>query len=171
MDPMRSGPRNGSNPVFAVGGKAIAWAAVGAETSAGHGQVGKMTKSAIWDCISGFCGVETNVPLILTQVNKGRMTLNHYVKVQSENVAKVWQMYPKKGAMRLGSDGDLTIADMNKEGTIDPRKLHSKNHPTPWGGWKIKGMPVYTIVRGNVQMKDGEPVGGVIGQMQTPIIN
>src|SRR6266699_1811456 len=132
---------------------------------------GKMTKSAIWDCISGFCGVETNVPLMLTQVNKGRMTLNHYVKVQSENVAKVWQMYPKKGAMRLGSDGDLTIADMNKEGTIDPRKLHSKNHPTPWGGWKIKGMPVYTIVRGNVQMKDGEPVGGVIGQMQTPIIN
>ncbi len=105
---------------------------------------GKMTKSAIWDCISGFCGVETNVPLILTQVNKGRMTLNHYVKVQSENVAKVWQMYPKKGAIRLGSDGDLTIVDMNKEGTIDPKKLHSKNHPTPWGGWKVKGMPVYT---------------------------
>ena len=132
---------------------------------------GKMTKSAIWDCISGFCGVETNVPLMLTQVNKGRMTLNHYVKVQSENVAKVWQMYPKKGAIRLGSDGDLTIVDMNKEGTIDPKKLHSKNHPTPWGGWKVKGMPVYTIVRGNVQMKDGEPVGKVIGQMQTPIIN
>jgi dihydroorotase len=132
---------------------------------------GKMTKSAIWDCISGFCGVETNVPLILTQVNKGRMTLNHYVKVQSENVAKVWQMYPKKGAIRLGSDGDLTIVDMNKEGTVDPKKLHSKNHPTPWGGWKVKGMPVYTVVRGNVQMKDGEPVGKVIGQMQTPIIN
>jgi dihydroorotase len=132
---------------------------------------GKMVKSAIWDCISGFCGVETNVPLLLTQVNKGRMTLNHYVKVQSENVAKVWQMYPKKGAIRLGSDGDLTIVDMNKEATIDPKKLHSKNHPTPWGGWKVKGLPVYTVVRGNVQMKDGEPAGGVIGQMQTPIIN
>src|SRR5262249_2054574 len=78
---------------------------------------GKMTKSAIWDCISGFCGVETNVPLMLTQVNKGRMTLNHYVKVQSENVAKVWQMYPKKGAIRLGSDGDLTIAHMTKKTT------------------------------------------------------
>ena len=59
---------------------------------------------------------------------------------------------------------------MNKAGTIDPKKLHSKNYPTPWGGWKVKGMPVYTIVRGNVQMKDGEPVGGVVGQMQTPII-
>jgi len=131
---------------------------------------GKMLKPAIWDCISGFCGVETNVPLMLTQVNKGRMTLNHYVKVASENPARVWQMYPKKGAIRLGSDGDLTIVDMNKEMTIDPNKLHSKNKPTPWGGWKVKGVPVYTIVRGQVQMKDGEPVGKAIGQMQTPIL-
>jgi dihydroorotase len=130
---------------------------------------GKMLKPAIWDCISGFCGVETQAPLMLTEVNKGRMTLNHYVKVASENPAKVWQMYPKKGAIRLGSDGDLTIVDMNKEMTIDPNKLHSKNKPTPWGGWKVKGVPVYTIVRGQVQMKDGEPVGKVIGQMQTPI--
>ncbi len=42
--------------------------------------------------------------------------------------------------------------------------------PTPWGGWKVKGVPIYTIVRGKVQMKDGEPTGGVIGQMQTPIL-
>lgn len=130
---------------------------------------GKMTKPAIWDCISGFCGVETAVPLMLTEVNKGRMTLNQYVRWASENPAKVWQMYPKKGAIRVGSDGDLTIVDMNKEGTIDARKLHSKNTPTPWHGWKVKGMPVYTIVRGNVQMKDGEPVGKPIGRMQTPV--
>lgn len=130
---------------------------------------GKMTKAAIWDCISGFCGVETNVPLLLTQINRGRMSLNHYVKVASENPAKVWQMYPKKGALRLGSDGDLTIVDMEKEMTIDPFKLHSKNKPTPWGGWKVKGAPVFTIVRGNVQMEAGQPVGGVIGQVQAPI--
>jgi allantoinase len=115
--------------------------------------------------------VETSVPLLLTQVNKGRMTLNHYVKVASENPAKVWQMYPKKGAIRLGSDGDVTIVDMNKEAMIDPNKLHSKNKPTPWGGWNVKGLPIYTIVRGNVQMKDGEPVGKAVGRMQTPIIS
>lgn len=130
---------------------------------------GKMTKPAIWECISGFCGVETAIPVMLTEVNKGRMTLNHYVKVASENPARVWQMYPKKGAIRLGSDGDVTIVDMNKEMTIDGGKLHSKNTPTPWHGWKVKGVPVYTIVRGHVQMRDGEPVGKVIGQMQTPI--
>lgn len=131
---------------------------------------GKMEKAAIWDCISGFCGVETAVPLMLTQVNEGRMTLNHYVKLASENPAKVWQMHPKKGAIRLGSDGDVTVVDMNKEATIDPSKLHSKNKPTPWGGWKVKGLPIYSIVRGHVQMKDGEPVGEVLGQMQLPIV-
>jgi allantoinase len=130
---------------------------------------GKMFKPAIWDCISGFAGVETGVPLMLTEVNKGRMSLNHYVKLASENPAKVWQIYPRKGAIRLGSDGDLTIVDMEKESVIDANKLHSKNKPTPWHGWKVKGVPVCTIVRGNVQMRDGEPVGKPIGRMQRPI--
>ena len=59
---------------------------------------------------------------------QGADDLNHYVKVASENPARVWQMYPKKGAIRLGSDGDVTIVDMNKEATIDGDKLHCKNH-------------------------------------------
>lgn len=129
---------------------------------------GKMTKPAIWDCISGFCGVETAVPVMLTEVNKGRMTLNHYVRLTSENPAKVWQIYPQKGAIRLGSDGDVTIVDMDKEGVIDVNKLHSKNKPSPWHGWKVKGMPVCTVVRGHVQMRDGEPVGKPIGQLVRP---
>lgn len=132
---------------------------------------GKLLKPAIWDCISGFCGVETGVPLLLNEVNKGRMTLNHYVKLASENPAKIWQMYPRKGKIALGSDGDLTIVDMDQEMTIDPRKLHSKNPPTPWSGWKVKGVPIYTIVRGHVQMRNGEPTGKAIGKMQLPIKN
>jgi len=129
---------------------------------------GNMLKPAIWDCISGFCGVETGVPLMLNEVSKGRMSLNHYVKLVTENPARVWQLYPKKGALRVGSDGDVTIVDMNKEKTIDINKLHSKNNPSPWHGWKVKGVPVGTIVRGHVQMRDGEPVGKPIGRMVLP---
>ncbi len=130
---------------------------------------GNMLKPAIWDCISGFCGVETAVRLILTEVNKGRMSLNQYVRVASENPAKVWQIHPQKGALRVGSDGDVTIVDMDKEGAIDIHKLHSKNNPSPWHGWKVKGMPVTAIVRGHVQMQDGEPVGEPIGRMVCPV--
>jgi len=129
---------------------------------------GNMLKPAIWDCISGFCGVETGVPLMLNEVNNGRMSLNHYVKLVTENPARVWQLYPKKGALRVGSDGDVTIVDMNQEKIIDITKLHSKNHPSPWHGWKVKGVPVCTIVRGHVQMRDGEPVGKPIGRMVVP---
>jgi dihydroorotase len=137
----------------------------------GSDEKGNMLKPAIWDCLSGFAGVETGVPLILTEVNRGRMTLNQYVKVASENPARVWQLYPKKGAISLGSDGDLTIVDMDKEATIDGNKLHSKNKPTPWNGWKVKGIPFCTIVRGHVQMRDGEPVGKPIGRMQKPLLD
>ncbi len=129
---------------------------------------GKLLKPTIWDCISGFCGVETGPTLILSEVNKGRMTLNQYVKLTSENPAKVWQIYPQKGALTLGSDGDITIVDMNKEGVIDVNKLHSKNKPSPWHGWKVKGIPVCTVVRGHVQMRDGQVVGKPIGRMVKP---
>ena len=129
---------------------------------------GKLLKPTIWECISGFCGVETGPTLILTEVNKGRMTLNHYVKLTSENPAKVWQIYPQKGALKLGSDGDVTIVDMDREGVIDVNKLHSKNKPSPWHGWKVKGIPVCTVVRGHVQMRDGQVVGKPIGRMVKP---
>lgn len=129
---------------------------------------GRLLKPSIWDCISGFCGVETGVPLMLTEVNNGRLTVNQYVKLTSENPAKVWQIYPKKGAIRLGSDGDVTVADMDQGAVIDANKLHSKNKPTPWHGWKVKGVPICTVVRGHIQMRDGEIVGKPIGRMVRP---
>ncbi len=113
----------------------------------------------IWDAIPGFCGVETNVPLMLTAINEGKMTLNQYVKVASEGPAKVWNMYPQKGSLNIGSDADLTIVDMKKKGEIKTEKLHSKSKVTPFDGFKVKGMPVCTIVRGQFVMKDGEIVG------------
>jgi dihydroorotase len=122
----------------------------------------------IWSAIAGFAGVETSVPLMLTQVNAGKLTLNQYVKLASENPARVWDMYPQKGLLRIGSDGDLTIVDMKKEGVLKSENLHSKTKVTPFDGWKVKGMPIYTIVRGNVVMKDGKLVGTHSGKIVMP---
>jgi dihydroorotase len=112
----------------------------------------------IWEPTSGWPGVETNVPVMLTVVNEGRMTLNQYVKVQAEGPAKAWNVYPQKGNLAPGADGDVTIVDMNKPGVIDENKLHSKPKLSPWHGWHVTGQPVYTIVRGKVVAKDGEVV-------------
>jgi len=109
----------------------------------------------IWKAISGFTGVETVMPLMLSEgVHKRGMSLNHFVKICSENPAKVWDVWPQKGSLHVGTDGDLTIIDLDKEWTIDENKLHSKNNVTPWHGWSGKGKPVTTIVRGQVMMRD-----------------
>jgi len=107
---------------------------------------------------------------MLTQVNAGRMNLQQYVKVQAEGPARAWNLWPRKGHLGYGADGDITIVDMRKEGTIDQDKLHSKSKVTPFHGFRVKGMPVYTIVRGRVVMENGEVVGKPGGQLQKPIV-
>jgi dihydroorotase len=127
-------------------------------------------KENIWDAIPGFTGVETSVPLMLTQVNEGRLSINTYVKHASENPARLFNLYPRKGTIQIGSDADFTIVDMAKEGTLQSEKLHSKTKITPFDGWKVKGLPVYTIVRGKSVMKDGEIVGKPQGEWIKPVM-
>lgn len=126
----------------------------------------------IWKAISGFAGVETSVRLFLTYaVNTGRMTLEQFVRASSEGPAKTWSMWPQKGALEVGSDADLTIIDLEKEGVIREAELHGKNNINPFEGHKTKGMAVGTIVRGKVQMLDGELVGEPgIGRLISPLV-
>jgi dihydroorotase len=121
-------------------------------------------KDDIWEAIPGFPGVETSVRLLLDQVNKGRLTLNQYVRVASENPARVWGMYPKKGSMQIGTDADFTIVDMQQTGVIRAEDLHSKGKYTPFEGVETVGLPVHTVIRGHVQMADRELVAKPIGQ-------
>jgi len=127
-------------------------------------------KENIWEAIPGFPGVETSVPLMLTQVNEGKISLNQYVKLASENPARLFNMYPEKGSFKIGTDADFTIVDMQKESVIDKSKLQSKCKLTPFDGYKVKGLPVYTIVRGNMVMKDGQIVGKPQGKQVVPIV-
>jgi dihydroorotase-like cyclic amidohydrolase len=126
----------------------------------------------IWTAISGFPGVETSVRFFLTNgVNAGRMTLQQFARATSEGPAKTWDIYPQKGAIALGSDGDLTIIDLEVEGVIRDAELHSKNHVTPYDGRATKGAPVATIVRGRIVMRDGELVGAPGGRMVRPTLS
>jgi len=127
-------------------------------------------KDNIWEALSGFPGVETSVSLMLTQVNEGRISLNQYVKLVSENPARLFNMYPQKGSFNIGTDADFTIVDMEKESVIDKDKLHSKTKITPFDGYKVKGVPVFTIVRGNVVMRDGKIIGEPQGRKIDPIV-
>ena len=72
--------------------------------------------------------------------------------------AKSFGFYPRKGIIRIGSDADLTIVDLKLRRKISGAKLHSKTNWTPFEGVEVKGLPVMSIVRGMVIMKDGEIV-------------
>lgn len=123
----------------------------------------KLGPKNIWDVPAGVSVVESSVAVMLNEINKGRMTLNEYVKATSENPARLFNLYPRKGSIQVGSDADITIVDMDKEMEISAKDLHYKNKYTVYEGYKVKGLPVYTIVRGNIVMANGkiakEPVG------------
>ena len=124
----------------------------------------------IWKAMSGFAGVETSVRLFLTYgVNAGRMTLSQYVRASSEGPARTWGLYPRKGAIAVGSDADLTIVDINKPGVIDAGAMHGKNNHNPFDGRQTTGAAVATIVRGAIVMRDGSLVGEPSGRMIRPV--
>jgi allantoinase len=112
----------------------------------------------IWDVACGFPGVETQMPLMLTAVNAGRLTLEHYVKLSSAAPARAFGLYGVKGVLRPGADADLAVIDVARAGTLAAEKLHSRGRTSPYQGMEVIGMPVLTMVRGKVVARDGEPV-------------
>ena len=121
--------------------------------------VDRKTRPNIWDNSCGLLGVETALPLMLTEVNHGRLTLERLVALTAANPAKVWDLYPRKGALRIGSDADIVLVDMDRTASIDQQKLHSKQKISGWHGRAVKGLPVRTIVRGRTVMLNGELTG------------
>jgi dihydroorotase len=94
------------------------------------------------------------MPLMLTEINRGRATIMDYVRWSSENPAKKWGLYPRKGTLTVGSDADIAIVDLNWNWTIDDATIQSRSKISPWHGRKATAMPVHTLVRGRFVMKD-----------------
>lgn len=123
----------------------------------------------LFDAPAGACGVETMVPMMLGAVNDGRITLEKMVALMSENPAKQFGLYPKKGVIAVGADADLTIVDMDREVVLRQEDLHSVNKVTPFHGFEVKGVPVMTVVRGQLVAKNGELVYERGGQFVKPM--
>lgn len=108
-----------------------------------------------WDVLSGFVGLETEVPAFLTMVNEGRLSMEKWISMHSARPAEIWDMYPQKGSLRVGTDADMTVVDPESEWTLDRHELHSKNKVTPFDGETFTGEVTMTVVRGEV-VYDGE---------------
>lgn len=112
--------------------------------------------SSFQSVIAGYPLCEHYMSIYLTEVNKGNLSLYEFIRAASENVARHIGLYPRKGTIRVGSDADLAIVDMNQEGVLGKSlPVYSKMGFTPLEGYEVKGVPVYTIVRGEVVMDHG----------------
>ena len=109
----------------------------------------------VWHAPPGIPGLETALPLLLTQINKGGINLDNLRRLLCENPARIFNI-PHKGLIKEGMDADLVVVDLHQEGVIDPAKFHSKAKYSPFEGFEVKGMPVMTLVRGQVVMEEGE---------------
>ncbi|HEX2566668.1 MAG TPA: allantoinase AllB [Burkholderiales bacterium] len=114
------------------------------------------TRPSVWQCDCGFPGVETQMPLMLTEVAKGRMALTDYVRWACVNPAKAWGFFPNKGVIQPGADADLVLLDLKREWSIDQSQLFSRSKISPWHGRRVQGGPVLTMVRGTVVMENGK---------------
>ena len=104
--------------------------------------------------------IETMLPLLFHgSVGEGRLPLPRLVRVMSENPARLFGLYPKKGALEVGSDADLVIVDPEAAWTITRSTQHSNAPYTAYEGRMVRGRPVLTMQRGDVVVEDGELEG------------
>ena len=117
----------------------------------------------IWTVDCGFPGVETQMPLMLSEVAQGRAAVTDYVRWSAAAPAKAWGLYPRKGTIQPGADADLALVDLGRTAVIDDAVLQSRSRISPWHGRRTRGLPVHTIVRGRFVMRDRALVAGTRG--------
>ena len=106
---------------------------------------------------NGTGGVEDRMSLMWHHgVGKGRLTANEFVAVTSTNAAKIFNIYPKKGAVAVGSDADLVIWDPERERTISKDTHHQNVDFNIFEGMTVKGVNRVTLSRGRVVYDDGD---------------
>lgn len=115
------------------------------------------------DTPSGMTGVQTMLPIMLDHVNQGRLTIERLVELLCRNNAQLYNAVGK-GELRVGYDADFSIVDLGREMTIENKWIASRSAWTPYDGWRVKGWPIHTIVRGNVVVRDCQLQGSPIGK-------
>ncbi|MGD0627518.1 MAG: amidohydrolase family protein [Thermodesulfobacteriota bacterium] len=116
----------------------------------------------LWCALPGFAtGVEIFCAAMISEgVNKGRLSLEQMVKVTSEGTARLLNLYPRKGALVPGADADIVIVDPKRETTVRSKDMVTRSKEwSPFEGMKLKGLPVFTMVMGEIMAENRQLVG------------
>jgi dihydropyrimidinase len=109
---------------------------------------------------NGIPSLEERINLLYTHgVKAGKIDLHTLVNVASTQVAKMFDLFPRKGSIQPGADADLVVYDPDYRGVISVKTQHMNVDYSAFEGWKIEGRPSAVTVRGEVAIRDGEFVG------------
>ena len=113
----------------------------------------------------GLPGVETRGVLLYTcGVAAGRITKERMCELLSENPAKLYGTYPRKGVLGEGSDADIVVYDPEGSSMISAENQHSAAGYTPFEGFRVQGGIRQVWLRGRLAVEDGEIKPGIAGQ-------
>ena len=112
---------------------------------------------------SGMPGVQTIVPVMLTHVAAGRLTLERFVDLMAHGPQRIFGL-ADKGRLAVGWDADFTIVDLAAKRIIRNEDMATRSGWTPFDGFEATGWPVATLIRGRAVMRDGEVLQPGIGQ-------
>jgi dihydropyrimidinase len=108
----------------------------------------------------GLPGVETLLPLMMTYgVSEGNLTLPQLAVLLSTNPARIWGLWPRKGALLPGSEADLVVYDPVPEGVVAAENLHYRAGYTPYEGVRVQGAVKATVSRGQIVYREGQFIG------------
>ena len=129
-----------------------------ASDTAGHTQsANEPLRDNIFKAPYGIPGIDTLFKMVYSQgVNRGRMTLPRLVQVLSEQPAKIFGLYPRKGAIAGGSDADIVILDPAMPYTVPDQNPYLKVDYSMYAGHKGLGAPILVMQRGRVLMQKGQ---------------
>jgi allantoinase len=120
----------------------------------------KKSKLSIFENASGCPGVETLLPLLFSEgVAKKRISIFNLSQVLSENPARIFKLFPRKGTLAPGSDADLVVLDPAKKKMIRAENMFAKAGWTPYEGMEIVGSIEMTVVRGKIVFQEGKIQG------------
>ena len=121
----------------------------------------KLQGTKIDDTTGGNAGVEPRVSLIYTEtVEKRGYDLTQFVNLISTNAAKILGLYPRKGALAVGSDADIVLLDTRKRHVVKAADMHEADY-SPWEDRDLACWPSTTILRGKVVVENGAFTGSV----------
>ena len=110
--------------------------------------------------VPGVENLQLLMPMLYSEgVRGGRVTLRRFIELTSSNAARLFGLYPRKGALAIGSDADVVIFDPRLQRTVAASMLHSNADYSAYEGWSVTGWPVVTLRRGQIVFRDNQVLG------------